>query len=442
MVDRGARAHAVLLGLQLLVAAAGCNQSLFDAHGAGGGSGSGGGSGDAGSGGADSGGPDGCPSACLADAAAAFDGTIDGSDDHWRYLGDQRDHTWAPMLPSGNAMVGKADNRIARCADNASAAACVDLPGALLVTSSGMAAASDPAIEYTAAAARVVRLTLTAHVPGDGADHRIRLYRNSREDVLFTAPAAPSATVTHAITVDALPGDRFLVALEPTTARGGPVALRFFVSDPGQSFPATCQLAVGFADRDIVGATVDDLCRGALTSIFNTSPTPPLLITGPFPFHGMGVHVEPGYYLVDSAPLAAPAATIQFWVQNDDPTIKAVVFSDIDENNASGVAIQFNNVSGPKLEATVIATTSPLAYTAQRIDFASPDKWHFVRVVHTAGTATFCVDGARVASLPLRTAAAPGIAPYLGRNGPWNPPNELIGAIDDLRVFSDALPCE
>src|SRR5690606_31269169 len=103
--------------------------------------------------------------------------------------------------------------------------ACGELRGALLVDSSG--ASPDPAIEYESPDARVIQLALRAHVTG--GPHRVRLYRNSREDVLFTAAAAPGAAVAHTITLDALPGDRFLVAIEPGDPAGGTAAVHLFV---------------------------------------------------------------------------------------------------------------------------------------------------------------------------------------------------------------------
>lgn len=432
------RAWVLLRAALVWLTLSACNQSLFDSHGD---DHAGGGGGDAG--GTDVSVPTACPAPCIADAATAFDGTADGDDGHWRYVGDQRDHTWAEMTAFGGAMTGKADNRIERCADRPSADACAGVTHALLVTTSGAANASDPAVEYTITTARVVQLALHAHVSATGAEHRIRLYRNSREDVLFTAVTAPGATGAQVITVDAVPGDRFLVAIEPTTPQGGSVALQFFLADADMTFPSTCRLALGFSAPDITGATIDDLCGGSFTSLFNTTPTPPLLVAGPFREQGMAVHVEPGYYLHGSGPLGGGDTTIQFWIQNEPSNAGlAAVFSNVDEATFSGIAVEFDDTRGLELEAAVVGQTNPVAYTTQHITFPSPGKWHFVRIVHAGGTVTFCVDGARVTSLPLRNPAASPLAPTLGRNGPWSPSNDLIGAFDDLRVFSGTLPCD
>lgn len=44
-------------------------------------------------------------------------------------------------------------------------------------------------------------------------------------------------------------------------------------------------------------------------------------------------------------------------------------------------------------------------------------------------------------SSPPPSFTAPGRVPYLGRNRTWTPSNDVTGSLDDLRVFSGALPC-
>ena len=352
------------------------------------------------------------------------------------------------MTASGSAMVGKTDNRLERCTGAALGPACAELPGALLVTTTSASSAADPAIEYTAARG-VVQLALRVRVPSGGANHLVRLYRNSREDVLFTAPVAPGAPVDRAITVDALAGDRFLVALEPTTEQRGTAALQFFVSDTRTSFPATCRLALGFSDSDIdIGrATIADRCGGsAFTAFFQTSPMPPLRIDGPFAFHGKALHLEPDFYVRGSAPLATGDRTIQFWVMNEAPADLSTVFSDIDEQTGGGVRIGFDGLSGPKLVAGVVSMTATppgtASYAIQQVDYPpGSNVWHFVRIVLAGGNATFCLDGTRVSTLPLKLSSAAARVPYLGRNNVAPLPSELTGDVDDLRIFSGALPC-
>ncbi|HEX4420829.1 MAG TPA: hypothetical protein VH165_23095, partial [Kofleriaceae bacterium] len=193
-----------MLGLALLGA---CSSSLFD-------DGShktttGGGGGDDDDGG---GGPvRDCKAPCFADGAGDFNGTPGGATGHWRYLDDHRDRTWTPMTASAATMMTGADpgNHITTCAANPSAAACAGLPGALLVSSAGATSMADPALELTTPTSQVMQLSIHAFIPGGGNDQQIRIYRNSREDVLFTGTAAAGTTLDQAVTFDALAGDRF-----------------------------------------------------------------------------------------------------------------------------------------------------------------------------------------------------------------------------------------
>jgi len=427
--------------LVVLLAVAGCSESLFGTHGTSdGGVGGGSDSGDAAPV------PDTCSAPCLADATANFDGTVDGTNDRWSYFDDNRDRTWATMAPVAGAMIGAVNNRIERCADKASATACQGQPDALLVTSSGTSSKADPALVYTSPDARVIQLVVHANIPQDSVAQRVRLYRNSREDVLFTTTAAPGATAAHSITVDALAGDRFLVALEPTGNQGGTAALTFFIIDANQTFPSACQLALTFADPTVGTATVANLCGAGFTYFLDTQPTAPVLTSmGPYKEEGNSLYFENPYYLVGSQPLGGGDRTVQFWVQNLAPTaLTAWAFSDVDETSAHGLGIRFTNPSGSsssiKLEAAVVNTTNPVTYVSQGIAISSPLSWHFVRVVHAGGTVTFCLDGTQITSGPLPTPAAPGRVPALGRNN-LSTVDDFSGNLDDVRIFSGTLPC-
>lgn len=68
--------------------------------------------------------------------------------------------------------------------------------------------------------------------------------------------------------------------------------------------------------------------------------------------------------------------------------------------------------------------------------------WHFVRVTHTNGMVNLCVDGKRIGGYAIPD---PGMSttktPYVGRS-PASVTAVVDGAIDDLRVYKGALPCE
>src|SRR5206468_1782447 len=123
----------------------------------------------------------------------------------WRYLEDHRDHTWMAMTQSGSSFTG-ADpgNQITPCPGSGGGATCDALPDALLVSSSGPMAMADPAIEWKSDKNRVVELQLAVLVPTGSAAQYVRVYRNSREDTLYTGTASPGAMLSQSIKVDAV----------------------------------------------------------------------------------------------------------------------------------------------------------------------------------------------------------------------------------------------
>ncbi len=432
----------VLKGLAVFVLVAGCGQSLFDNN-TGSGTDGGGGSNMVASS---------CPAGCVGDAAA----DIDGGRDVWRYVEDARNRTWAPMTAASDGYVGAvAPNAIATCAANASAAACTALPGALLVTTAGMAESADPAIEFTNTTTQIVQLSVRVFVPSGQPEQRVRLYRNSREDVLFTAPAPGGSTFERAVTVDALAGDRFLVAIAPTAGGAEQVGLHFYVNTTSDAFPQTCQLATSFTAA--MGNNVENACG----SLFNyrewdepnaqSIEVAPQLIAGPYPELGMGADIPlPRYYLgADVIPRAGDTTT-QFWVRHDafESTYAGTAFSDLDfDAPYGGLQIVFyDNAGNTMLEAATCTglTDNTLEMVYADVEFPDDHAWHFVRVVHTNGQVRVCVDGARLGSYALAMGEMQSqYAPRFGRNVVWNPRGAFFdGAVDDLRVFTVALPCE
>lgn len=427
----------VALALALL---AGCKQSLFDSHGD-----------DTANGDATNGGdgtvPTTCPATCLGDAAADFGTTKFG------YFEDTRNRMWTPMTQQGTGMYVGADpkNAVAKC-PKSGASACDALPGALLVSSSGATAAADPAIAFKTSTKQVVQLSVRIHVPSGASVQQVRLYRNSREDVLYTGVAMPGVTFEQAVTVDALPDDRYFVALAPTGPGAADVGVHFFVSDTGMQFPASCQSALTFTAA--AGNTVENACGSSYTSRDYNNGTPldvaPTLGSGPFPEIGMAADIVLGHYYAGNDILVkADDTTTQLWVRHDafDPSYAAWAWSDLDLNAGGGLEIAIFDSSGvPMMEIATCTdpNSNPLGIAFVDAPWPNDHAWHFVRVVHTMGQARLCIDGKRMASL----AAAQGTlkstyAPRIGRNVVWTPAGAFFdGGIDDVRVFSGALPCE
>jgi hypothetical protein len=421
---------ALALGAVVLGA---CNQSLFDND-----------SNDIGSDGTV---PDRCATPCLANAAADFNGSAGGANQRWRYLDDHRNRTWTPMTPGGAAMTG-ADpaNHIKTCSASPGAAGCKMLPEALLISSSGATSAADPAIEFTVPGAQVIQVSLRAYLPG-GPDQTIRLYRNSREDVLFTGLAVAGRMLEQTITLDALARDRLLVAMTPAAQGATDVAIQFFATSAGAVFPSTCQLAVGFAGA--TGNAVTDLCRGASLTYYNDAGAATAVAFGADPFaqQSAAADVLGGNYFQSGQTIPQNTAlTVQLWIRQRsvvDTLSTAWAFSDLDLDATGGLGIGI--IPDP---AMLIATTctdagNPLRFADATTAWPAGGDWHFVRVVQTGGNLNLCVDGQRKASVPvpdgqLKTT----FPPYLGKNVVWTPVGQFFdGNIDDVRVFTGALPC-
>jgi hypothetical protein len=424
--------------LALITALAGCKQSLFDNNTDddmtdGGGSGSGDGSV-----------ASSCPSPCLADAAADFGKPT------WRYLEDLRTRMWAPLVAMGDDYVGSdTNNRITSCAANGSAAACSALPGALLVSTAGSTSNADPALSYTATENGVIQLSVRVHVPTGGGAHDVRLYRNSREDSLFTGAAAAGTTFERAITVDAIKDDRFYVALAPDGQGTASIGVHVYINSTGDTFPKSCKLALSFSAAS--GTTVTNACGAAFTYYdYNLTPAQtPTLTAGAFPELGMAADIPMDRYYQGADVLVRDGdTTTQLWVRHDAfvSSYNALAFSDLDLDSTGGVGIYILNQAPPRLyvETCTFATQTELMFAKADGPFPDDHAWHFVRVVHTSGMVQICLDGVRIASYPLPAGKMQSTyKPYVGKNVIWTPSGAFFdGAVDDVRVLAGALPCD
>lgn len=426
--------RSVVLGA---LALAGCSESLFGAHH--------GGHPDAAAPGSDAV-PNACTAPCVADAGAEFDGTAGGMRGHWRYLDDDRSpqRTWETMTVGNGEMIGDGSNRITSCATHPDAAACAMLHDALLVSSTGATSSSDPAIEFKAPTGQVLQLSLHAFLPA-GDDQTIRLYRNSREDVLFTGIASAGTPVASEVTVDALPGDRFLVAVAPTGNGATGVGLQLFITDAEKAFPSTCQLALRFDEAPSGNSVTDALCAQTAFSHLASAGTLTPLTLGPAPFTELGSSgiVGSTTYLHDFERRSldySQDVTVQLWINLTSfvSAGPASVFSDLD---AAGAGLQLAIVPGAS--NTVVATTRTTTSTVVAMGPYPPlGAWHFLRAVRTAASLRVCVDGILAKNLDATPimAAAPHM-PDLGKDLPANPAS-LDASIDDVRVITGALPCD
>jgi hypothetical protein len=437
----------------LLIALAGCGQSLFDSRGdidGGPGGGDGG----------DGGGTDGpvassCPAGCIGDAAADFDGSPAGSTGRWRYLDDRRTRAWTAMTASGNVFTGAdPNNKITTCAEEPTAAACGQLPGALVVSSAGATSGADPALEYTVAANNVIQLTLRVHVPTGTPAQIVRIYRNSREDVLTTATAMPGVTLDRAVTLDALAGDRFLVALAPDAMGAANVAVQLFVNTTGAVFPSKCQLALNFSVA--TGTSVDNLCGADLNYNDDTlapaaEEVPPVLGAGPFTEHGQAADIAPDHYYLGTGLLDRTGdSTIQMWVKHDAlvSSYGAWIFSDEDLNSSGGLGAVIYDPGPGGLNLDVVscvdASLNPCPVAIDTVPYPTDRAWHFLRVTHSGGMVKICLDGRKLGEFAVpATKLISTFPPHIGRNVRWSPQGAFFdGSLDDVRAFTTALACE
>lgn len=433
--------------LGLALAGPGCNQSLFDNHGGGGG-----GSGDAGT-------PDSlvipprCADPCIADAVADYNGTLNGAGNRWRYLDDHRNRTWAAMALGSGGMTGAGSNAITTCQASPGSAACTALPGALLISSSGATSTADPAIEFTVPSPQVVQITLRVYVPAGGADQQILLYRNSREDALIAQTAAAGKTLEQTIALDALAKDRFLLAVAPTAKGAAGIGVQLFASGTGAVFPQSCQLALEFDGAS--GNALKDLCKDAELDSRNYDDTTGNdtaaalgLMAGPYAELGMGLDLPSGRYLQGTHVLDQTRdLTVQFWMlqRNQDTVGPSWPFSDLDLDvgGGLGMGIQLMAPVIPTLDATTSLDPMANTYIDTNATIGGQNVWQFLRVVHAGGTLSVCLDGKLLASKAVPVGQLKTtFPPYIGKNVVWAPAGAFYdGVIDDVRVFTGALPC-
>jgi hypothetical protein len=412
-----------LLGLLLV---AGCKQSLFDNKG------------DVDAGDTNTDIPSSCPATCIADAAADFGTT------RWRFVDDMRNRMWTPMAMMGNAYVGGGMNRVSLC-KNESSPACDALPGALVVTTSGMAG-PDPALSFTAPASQVVQLTIRIRFEDGAPAHDVRLYRNAREDSLFTAQASGGATFERALTLDAIAGDRFYLALSTAQAGSFRAAVHFYANSTMDMFPIECVLALPFAGS--MATTTDNACGADYAYKNDTADAMWSFGVPAFPELGNAADITMDRYFqgADVLPRAGDTTT-QLWLRHDAfiSSYNAIVFSDIDLDYTGGLAIYITNTTPPKLGAETCTVVTPqLGFAYADAPFPNDHAWHFVRVVHTNGMVKICVDGTRTSSYVLATGKMQAMyAPWIARNQNWLPQGAFFdGAVDDVRVIKAALPCD
>lgn len=389
---------------------------------------------------------DSCPADCLGDAARDFNDSDGAAGERWRYLEDRRDRSWTALTAADGVAVG-ADPALAitTCQSRPTAPACDELPGALLLSSSGAATASDPAIEFKVASKGTLQLGVRAFVATTDPAQQIVVYRNSREDLLFTGAATPGTLFEQSIAVDALSGDRLLVALVPASGGATDVGLDLFVSDTGLA--SRCQVALTF--EQVSGTAVNAQCGGAFTNyedVTGTPEIPPVLGSAPYPELGQSAVIAPNtYYKGVDALDKAGDTTLQYWLRFNAfySSYDAWPVSDMDLNgDRGGLGNAIYERADIRIDTTIGSPAN--TYIGSNAPFNFVGQWVFVRVVHAGGKVSTCLNGKRISVFDLEAGKLKTTFPlYLGKNVLWTPQVAAFdGSLDDLRVLSTALPCE
>lgn len=457
-----------------LALAAGCNQSLFDSDpgdddhrdaSAGSDDGDADGSDDDSGGDADAGVPEPdaapvavCPAPCSGDAFDEF-ATIQG--DRWNYLADvgaTNGIAYEPMTyrDFGGLQAWAADSEvgpaIATCGgENADDPACAGLDGFVLMIPGGPGG-DRASLSFRVPETAGYRLSGAMRVASGGAvDVPVTLIvsRVGRHDAISVrTPRTSEDEVALDAVFPGIQGEEILVTVG-SDEELPPIGLRVFFTriDEGEdAFPTRCQVAVRFDE----GAPLEDDCRGAMVENLNDDIGPAgTSVPGPGPSErlGQGRVLSEGQYLaVGNSPLDYSGDfTIQFWAQTFPPNFTATAYADWNDAVRGGVAMSIDYddnriVYVCRMENGSVAGDDDCVQAMRPSDA----EWHFWRAVRskTSSTFTLCIDGQEIVRIPVPAGAdlTSDEPPRLGRNVVYNPAY-FNGSLDEVRVFSEALPC-
>ena len=106
------------------------------------------------------------------------------------------------------------------------------------------------------------------------------------------------------------------------------------------------------------------------------------------------------------------------------------------------VELAVRDFGGVTIEINRCKTADP-TWDYANVPYNNHTAWHFLRVTHTGGTASLCIDGNKVTSFQPTGSFNSPRTPHIGANVTWLPQDAYLdGGIDDLRVLSTALPCD
>lgn len=444
---------ALAAAVAVLVATPACKQSLFDEHVD---------PSDAGGGGGDGDPPATCPEPCVGDAVGHYNGSQGGTTGAWRYHEGERSETGlthgdmtAGMWHTMPGFVGlDQSTAILPCNDdNQDAMECAGLLDTILLSPSetGGTNGTYPALSWRASASGAFRISGDFAAPEtyeEGIQERLVIYRNGRNDTLYTRTFTTSHTLDgFDFAIEAYAGDDIRLAILANTMQSIPIGVDFYVTD--LAMPGECQLLMTFDGQ----TDLTDHCQSAAYTNSNdpANGEPPTTAASAPP--GMprfsrtfveGSFLQPGGPALDYS----GDWTIQFWVNMASmPWTTEAIYADWNCAAKGGVNFARNDTN---MYFSMFHYDAANDYcTTGDSDFAivpvpSSDVWHFVRVTRsTADEMVYvCIDGARRGQIPVPGDAtmSSDTAPWLGRNVDYNPAY-FRGSLADVRVFTRTLPC-
>jgi hypothetical protein len=416
-----------------------------------------------------------CSAPCVGDIVADYSNTQPSGTLGWEYLADDRDPAgvaYAPMVAGSfddiAGWIGPEGSppAIVSCVASASAACAGITDRVLAVPSDPSAGTADAVFSYTATRNETMQLSMTARMPdGASGDELVQLFvsRNSRHDVVFASSFLPTtAPRDFGGAIDLLEGDRlfFEIRTAPDGASpGAPIGLAGRVSrlleGPGANLE-NCLFAATFDGAE----PLQDPCGDAALSDANDGLTPGMTSVIPSAAAWLGnARMFPGggYIASSGSPVDYSGDfTIQFWMQYPEPGDFAMTaFSDRTVEAPGGIIIspeEMEGGAGPMFVGTIYRDPTGVCddgmgfcYAYFRANRPTDSQWHFYRVVRSTASnrMSLCIDGREVGgtSVPGDIDLTSTYPPHIGRNVVFNPA-EFIGALDDVRIFKTALPCE
>lgn len=383
----------------------------------------------------------GCPTPCFADLTAdAIDAMQPTGAAQWRYLADTRsangldysEMTWTEGWGGAGAFIRRCGSE---CGD----------AGAFSLTSTD----GDATIEFTVPTRGVYRVG-GVYEPLEGASQELLISRDGRNDALARiAGGTVGDQIAFDQTVSLERGDRVRLTLLSAAGLGSVTAgLSAWVSGPLAGQENTCEIAVDFdGDPTLVEGepTWPAQCGSVTPTGSSQTIAPPTVEASSIGF-GNAVFIESalgsyvGIQSSDNVDMSGDF-TVQIWGRYDSLAGGAAnyrtLFSSVplDSSGPTGVFVDHEE------SMTFGVGIEEAEYVETGFDPAE-GIWHFFRLVREGTSLQLCIDGTlRGTSLEVGTADLTSTSSlrlgYEPERGPW-----FDGAVDELRMYGEALPCE